>query len=260
MTKPLSTQEHWEEVFAAARLPRTINLCHYNYYRFDRAFRSLLPRGPARFLEIGAGASAWLVYFANEFGYNVVGLDYSDVGCKIAKENLRLNRVDGEVHCLDLFDAPGAELGTFDVIFSYGVIEHFDDPARVLEVKRSLLRPGGIALTIAPNMRGLPGRLQRMWDREVFEMHRPLTPRDLHQAAQRAGLIPVVTKYFGTYFTSVVNWSRPAERPRWKRGVARGAGLAELAITRASRRMRIEPESRVFSPYVLSVARRAQEG
>ena len=87
----LSQQTHWEDGFHRVALPRTLSRTEYNYFRFDQFFKAIAPRGPRRMLEIGCGASAWLVYFAKEFGYRVEGIDYSELGCELARENLRLN-------------------------------------------------------------------------------------------------------------------------------------------------------------------------
>src|SRR5438093_2947590 len=38
--------------------------------------------------------------------------------------------------------------GSFDFVYSYDVFEHFPDPAAVLAQIRSVLRPGGVCLTI----------------------------------------------------------------------------------------------------------------
>jgi len=225
----------------------------YNYFRFDRYFKANAPRGPKRFLEIGCGASAWLVYFADEFGYSVSGIDYSELGCELARENLRLNRVKGTCECRDLLSVRPNEMGVFDLIFSYGVVEHFERPDEVLRILTALLAPGGWIVTIVPNMGGLCGTLQRWWNEPVYRMHNVLSPAQLERGLSTCGLGSVMTRYFGTFFLSVVNWSLPQTSGALRRLVPRIIGRFDRYITAALRKLKIEGESRLFSPYVLAV-------
>jgi len=57
------------------------------------------------FIEIGCGSSGWLPYFAKKYGLLVSGLDYSEVGCRLAEENLKMQNIQyGEIICKDIFE------------------------------------------------------------------------------------------------------------------------------------------------------------
>ena len=99
----LSEKKEWDSRFSKLKLPRVINLINYNYYRFDKFYRDLFREKykGSKFLEIGCGASAWLIYFSKQFGFKVSGVDYSKLGCDLAKENLRLNNITGKMRLID---------------------------------------------------------------------------------------------------------------------------------------------------------------
>lgn len=78
--------------------------------------------------------------------------------------------------------------GSVDVVFMSNFLEHLPDKAAVLATLREchrLLRPGGRAIILQPNIRFLPGEY---WD--FFDHHTPLTDRSLVEGVQLAGLEP----------------------------------------------------------------------
>jgi 2-polyprenyl-3-methyl-5-hydroxy-6-metoxy-1,4-benzoquinol methylase len=249
----LSQKRHWDQGYRDVVLPRTLSMSQYNYFRFDQFFKASLPKGPRRLLEVGCGASAWLVYFAKEFGYRVEGIDYSELGCELARENLRLNQVPANVECRDLFSIKPDEMGNFDLIFTYGVVEHCERPCEVLRTLSSLLAPCGWMVIIVPNMGGIYGPLQRWWNEPVYRIHKVLSPAQLSEDMLGCGLSIVASEYFGTFFLSVVNWSLPQQGSALRRTIKRIVALADRYITTALRNLRVQGESRFFSPYILAI-------
>lgn len=78
--------------------------------------------------------------------------------------------------------------GSVDVVFMSNFLEHLPDKAAVLATLREchrLLRSGGRAIILQPNIRFLPGEY---WD--FFDHHTPLTDRSLVEGVQLAGLEP----------------------------------------------------------------------
>ncbi len=77
-------------------------------------------------------------------------------------------------------------MASFDVVFTSNYLEHLASPEAVIEqlaVVRDLLRPGGRAIVLQPNIALVGGAY---WD---FIDHRvALTDRSLVEAAQLAGL------------------------------------------------------------------------
>jgi len=149
-----------------------------------------------RLLEIGCAKSAWLPYFAKEFGFSVSGLDYSPIGCEMARKVLQANEIVAEVVCADLFSPPDNMLGVFDVVVSLGVVEHFEDTASCLKAVSSFLKPGGMLITSIPNMVGWIGSIQKAVNRPIYDIHQLIDPAMLKEAHELAGFDVLECKYF----------------------------------------------------------------
>jgi SAM-dependent methyltransferase len=60
---------------------------------------------------------------------------------------------------------------SFDVVYSFGVIEHFDDPRPMVQKHFDLLRPGGTAIITVPHFGAGYGWLARRLDRKNYDIH-----------------------------------------------------------------------------------------
>jgi 2-polyprenyl-3-methyl-5-hydroxy-6-metoxy-1,4-benzoquinol methylase len=197
-------QKYWNDSWASSDIPEVVNpsdwrLKNYVNRRFHQLFLRLFDKSKApsmRLLEIGCAKSAWLPYFAKEFGFTVSGIDYSPVGCQMAKKVLEAHRVEAEVVCADFFTPPENMLGAFDVVVSVGVVEHFDDTAACLTAVSLFLKPGGMLVTNIPNMVGWIGAVQKSVNKPVYDIHQLLDPPQLVNAHELAGLVVIECNYF----------------------------------------------------------------
>lgn len=197
-------QKYWNDSWASSDIPEVVNpsdtrLKNYVNRRFHQVFLRLFDKSETpsmRLLEIGCAKSAWLPYFAKEFGFSVCGLDYSPIGCQMARKVLQVNGVEAEVICADFFAPPENMLGAFDVVVSIGVVEHFDDTASCLSAVSSFLKPGGMLITNIPNMMGWIGSIQKLVNRPVYDIHQLIDPVRLREAHELAGLDVLECDYF----------------------------------------------------------------
>ncbi len=220
---------------------------------WDKFFREALKDvgSGASFLEIGCAQSRWLPYFDRELGLKVAGLDYSEVGCVKARQMLEAAGVKGEVHHADMFNAPAELQGRFDVVASFGVVEHFKDTSECLEVCASFVKPGGILLTTIPNMRGSVGWLQRFLDKQTYGIHVPLGPKDLKVAHEAAALDLRYCDYLMSVNWGVVALPRLKGRPhRFLRRMLKGATKAVWRLERLGLNL---PSNGLTSPYIACV-------
>ncbi len=185
--------------------PRRRDWVNMRFHRyFIRALEGIATEGKS-FLEIGCGASFWLPYFAKQFGFEVTGIDYSNVGCAQAEKTLEREGVKGRIVQTDMFAPPEDLEESFDLVFSWGVIEHFEDTVGCLGAVAGFLKPGGLALTVIPNMAGLMGRLQRIVNEAVYLTHVPLDKRRLEEAHRDAGMDVMSCEYLVFLHLGVVN-------------------------------------------------------
>ena len=101
-------------------------------------------------LDIGCGNGTTLLYLRKFFDIKGVGIDISEevVG------NLKSNISDPEL-LFDIGDHRNLakiESNTFDLVLSFGVIEHLDEYGLALVEARRVLRPGGQLVLIQPHL------------------------------------------------------------------------------------------------------------
>jgi len=193
-TDALFWDAHWQRY----ELPRRVDLRSYFAYRCDRMFRSVVPRTTTgRFIDVGAGLGQWLIYFREVFGYEVVGVDNSPKACELARRNVALAGIDADVVCADIMSAPIDEL-SFDVVYSGGLVEHFDDPMPIIQRMSDLVKPGGLHIVSVPNLDSFYWRIRRRLNPAVEREHRKITPDMLRRMLVHAGMTDVTINYFGS--------------------------------------------------------------
>ena len=198
----LAGKEHWDQMWAQEAFPPDVNprsesLWGYRDGRFHEALARLLEQRPRglRLVELGCARSAWLPYFAREFGCDVAGLDYSPLGAEQTAQRLTEAGIPGQIRCADLFHPPPEWRDAFDVVTWFGVAEHFQDTTAAVRAAASLLKPGGLMITEIPNMAGINGWLQWAFNRPVYDIHVPLTAPELASHHTAAGLSVVSAEY-----------------------------------------------------------------
>jgi len=142
---------------------------------------------------------------AKRFGLEVAGLDYTEIGCETAREWLKRGGVNGAIYQRDLFAANADLHGQFDVVASFGVVEHFDNPAEPLGLMRKFLKPGGLLVTTVPNVSpgSLMARVQRVIGPRTLATHKLMSLAELRQFHERAGFKTVHCDYAGMGVTLI---------------------------------------------------------
>jgi 2-polyprenyl-3-methyl-5-hydroxy-6-metoxy-1,4-benzoquinol methylase len=186
------------------------NYLDRNFHNFFRGVFSDWETENKKLLEIGCARSTWLAYFAKEFKFKVYGIDYSEIGCKQATQILSNEGVKGDIVCADFFSPPESMIEEFDVVISFGVLEHFEDTQSCLLAFSQFLRREGIMITNIPNLIGLLGLIQKLINRNILEIHVPLSPKDILKVHQKNNLLPVSCDYFLVANFGVLNFENLA--------------------------------------------------
>lgn len=192
----ITTPDYWEKTWAESDIPLAIDpgdLAPENYFYqvlhdlFTHYLGAHCPPG-AKLIEMGCGGSRWLPYFHNAFGYDVSGIDYTVTGINLARSILKKANVNGQLAHGDLFETPSEWREQFDVVVSFGLVEHFENTSQVISACSRYLRPGGQMITLVPTMRGLYGLAYRLLRPAVYRKHIPHSLETLIRAHADAGL------------------------------------------------------------------------
>jgi len=180
-------------------------------YIFGDLFESIIHQyQPKTALEIGGFPGFYSVFLKKYFGLDTYLVDIVVIE-DFLKRLLEANQLSGDsVHAIesDLFQWKPDRL--FDLVYSNGFIEHFDDTLKVVQSHVDLVNPGGIVLITLPNFRSLNGWFQKIFDPVNYAKHNIacMDVAFLRYVARQAGLTNVQVFYYG-YFSI---WLEPTAR------------------------------------------------
>ena len=147
----LTETEYWNKVWKNPALPIALDIRSYPIKRFHEVFEKLLPQKPGlKLLELGCATGKWLLYFAKQFEYKIYGIEYSPAGYQLTLDNISISGAKAEIVQGDMFVTDFPE--KMDIVFSYGVIEHFSYTKKVLQRHLDFLVPGGMIAVVVPNI------------------------------------------------------------------------------------------------------------
>lgn len=260
-------QEYWNQTWDDYPLPnvwdvdskRLLNHVEREFFLWiARTLESLAKTGPdVHLVEVGCARSQALPVLAKRLGLSVAGIDYSPNGCEQTRVMMKREGVSGEVYCSDIFAVPDTLQGSFDVVVSFGLIEHFSDTNEIVSALAGLLKPGGVILTNIPNMRGTTGFVQKILNRGIYDIHVPLTPSQVRIAHEAAGLRVMESAYFLSNNYGVVNLGDPNRKSLgwWtKKIVLALLARVSMAVWLIERKLGKLPATQALSPYVNCIA------
>ena len=253
MARDLAGQEYWDGIWRRSGR-RSLGRFSYFHYAFSNLLARYVRRG-ASVCEVGCADSVWVPHLIR-MGARVTGLDYSEQGLARLSTRLAADRLDATLLAADLLGPSPFGGAAFDVVFSLGLVEHFDEPARALQAMRDTLAPGGVMITMVPNLVGAWGPLQARLDREVFERHVPYDTGALDAMHRRSGLVPIEpARYLGVFGLTILHRPSLAERfPRVNRACAAAQWIATQTVSwPAAMLLGRGAESRLFSSHVVGV-------
>lgn len=138
---------HWTELFGPLHRRNA-----YTAARYEAVLRAFAASGlakGARVLDVGCGDAALSGLIAKRFDARLTGVDTNDLSIKLAREQFAKYGLSGEFQVLNGYEYPFGD-GQFDAVVSSDVIEHVNEPARLLREMWRVLAPGGVAVLTTP--------------------------------------------------------------------------------------------------------------
>jgi 2-polyprenyl-3-methyl-5-hydroxy-6-metoxy-1,4-benzoquinol methylase len=267
--KDKAGEEYWSGFWKNYQMPQAIDLstkslANYSFRQIHKFYSSVfssIKNKQQQLIEIGCGNSTWLSYFHKNFGFEVSGIDYSEYGCEQTKKILARDGVPGNIYLGDLFNAPENLIGKFDVVCSFGVVEHFNDTRDVLEHIGKFLKPGGILITTIPNLTGITGTLQKWMNKPVYDIHKVMTLEDISGYVKEAGfeIIQkdlVIPMSFGVTLDEIDN--KKVENLAFKKVVLKGFQVIEKIVCLIDDKLIPIPKTEYFCAGMLVAARKPE--
>lgn len=106
-------------------------------------------------LEIGVGAGTDHLQWARA-GAICHGVDLTEAAIATARRHLAHYGLESNLQRCDAEKLPFAD-GTFDIVYSWGVIHHSESPEKIVAEVRRVLRPGGAFIGMFYHRRSLVG-------------------------------------------------------------------------------------------------------
>ena len=219
---------------------------------FARFLPQADPGSPVDFLEIGCYPGRYLYLFAQQFGYRVHGIDFMPEAAEIPVWLSALG-VEAEVAVADLFHFQPGRL--YDVVASFGFVEHFQNWELALDKHLALLAPGGYLFIEFPNFRYGQYYLRQFLNPSFLDGHflECMNLEDWHRALLERDMEILYLDYFFTFRI----WSALAGHAlaRWGRKMT----LKLLRKTQKTiEKLNIDYPNRYFSPFAVIIAQRGQ--
>lgn len=167
----LTDRSFWDGYWRSLALPTAVDEKQASAYQREilRVFKRFLPDGHgSHALEIGGAPGGYLAYIARTFGYEAHAIDSSPIGCEKLVENFRLLGLPITATCRDVLEADLSDLPRFELVYSLGLIEHFDDPLPMVRKHVEMAKPKGLVVIGLPNFRGVNGPILRLTRPEQF--------------------------------------------------------------------------------------------
>jgi SAM-dependent methyltransferase len=189
--------------------------------------------GPLEVLELGCAPGRMIrnmAALAPEHHYS--GVDFAPAALEDARRMLAEAGLAPELHASDarVFAAERP----YDLVVSFGLIEHFEEPLEMIRHHARLVRTGGVVGITVPNFRHPAlARALAVYSPRTLDTHNlgVMAPDALRDLLARAGLVEIET---GSYGRAVMPVSEVSRSPvgRGIRAVAAAWNLAFLALPR----------------------------
>lgn len=137
--------EVWDDVWEGAEttysdFPVTQNQV-FEHVKISK-LREIFPKGKFKLLEVGCGSAFVSLYFAKQ-GNSVTCFDNNANILKVAKENFLKEKTRGKFVLADAEKLPFRD-NYFDVVASFGLLEHFNDPTKAIAEMVRVTKVGGL--------------------------------------------------------------------------------------------------------------------
>lgn len=156
-----------------------------------------------RVLDVGCGNADFLISCCFLGVKEAVGLDFVAEVVKDARENVKNSEFGKRIKVVqaDALKIPFSD-NSFDVVTSFGLLEHFERPSELIFEKKRVLKKNGFLIVLVPNFLSIPRQLfgiaRRIFRPENVIFEKPVISWFLKKELGKCGMRKVRVK--GLYY------------------------------------------------------------
>jgi 2-polyprenyl-3-methyl-5-hydroxy-6-metoxy-1,4-benzoquinol methylase len=207
-------------------------------------------------LEVGCFPGGFLRYLSERFGYEVSGVDYVPDTVAVAEKLRRSGAQVGSITHGDFLTTPAEPI--YDLVCSFGFLEHFPDPEAILARHVEWLKPGGTLIVSVPHFRFLQYVFHALFDRRSMRLHNTEVMSTTFFRRQFDALnidVLSVELFGGAYAWREADPERGAVNTWAGNQAQRAMGLIDRKMGRGGR-TRV---SRLTSPFLVAIGQRPEQ-
>ncbi len=218
--KKLTTRAYWESSYQGIQkkqkisgIKRILNrvepsiIFQYPKYRLWRGIiKNLIPKNASyRILEIGCAPGDNLLIAQKIMGYQPYGVEYTDEGCKVTRKNFLNHGLHSDtIINEDLFSESflNEYEKKFDIVMSFGFLEHFQEPEEVIDRHLKFIKPGGYLVISIPRLVGINYYLTRFFCPSALNKHNleVMKKTKFVRLFRYKELYPLYCDYYGMFY------------------------------------------------------------
>jgi len=243
MEQNLTDRAFWKSFWESRK-----NLIFYlkpNYVFGDILAKLIADKNVKNAIELGGFPGYYATYLKKYQGLDTTLFDYF-IHEGLIDQLLEKNGLKhGDINIIeaDLFAYKVKE--PYDMVLSFGLIEHFNDTKAIIETHLQFLKPGGVLFITLPNFKSINGWVQKKFDKENYDKHNinSMDPKMLADCCRQLGLTEVESYYHGKFTVWLENKS---EQSGFAKAVVKSIWLAGKVFTKI-----VPVESKALSPYIV---------
>ena len=164
----------WDDWWKNYPLPATVHRTNRSDYvnaLLSAFVKNLQPDTQKSVLEIGGAPGEFLSWFAREFHFQAISVDFSAVGNQKTIENFQIQNLAVKVFQKDILSDDLSDIPKADVVYSLGFAEHFENADLIFQKHLECCKPGGFILIGFPNFAGINQKILSVFSPKLLQKH-----------------------------------------------------------------------------------------
>lgn len=198
--------EVWDKYYTEEReihiKPKQGFFSSYDIFLCDSILAKYLPfnkgnRERIKICEIGCGDGKLLKKIADNFNYQPFGIEYSTEAIKKAKKT-GVKIIKENVFRKDLLNKYKEY---FDIVYSYGFIEHIFPPEKAVQAHLQILKKGGYFFIQIPRLKGFNYLKAKVFRPDLLPLHnfKIMEQETLRPLCKKENVEELFCKNYGTF-------------------------------------------------------------